>query len=136
MYGARIVVVLQLGDGEPHGVHAVVDHAAARTLLPYDLAEKLGLDGSLRRGKPVKGIGSQKLRTWVPKEPILAEIGASIDGKPTFFGPTFELEPGFIKAPRSNDSEASPPSLLGRADFFKVFGVHLRGETMTLEWEE
>ena len=133
-----IVVVMFVHGNFPHGARACLDSGAKLTQLPYEATVPLGLKGSTKRGLPVRVADGQRVRTWRTKAPITAQILTYIDGKPDSIGPSFPVEPCFVKPRRRLPGAVAvePPHLLGHSDFLKVFRTHTADATLTLEWDE
>jgi hypothetical protein len=140
-HGARVVVLLEHRDEHRnfyHGVEALLDPGSQRTLLPFEAVAKLGLEGTLRRGRSVRIASGGKVRTWRTEADVRAQIQTYIEGKEEEVGPKVALEPCFVKRrPRLFGTLSSaPPPLLGRADFLSFFDYSKSGSTFTLRWEE
>jgi hypothetical protein len=126
-------------EEEVHGVYALFDSGSGKTVLPFQVADKLGLRRHLKRGRAVTGAAGQRFPTWRSKTSIKAQVGTYVNGDPNFFGPQFDVNPFFVKpkwrlfGPNSNEASSS---LLGRNDYLEVFKTTESGNILTLEWEE
>jgi hypothetical protein len=119
-----------------HCVEALVDNGAARSILPYTAAAKLGLEGTLRRTRGVKGPNGRRFAAWRTKAVLSAQIATLIQGDPHHIGPVVTLDPWFVKPPRLLRNRTEPRPLAGRKDFLRHFKISSNEETLALEWDE
>lgn len=119
-YGAHgPLLLLQLATVDTITVvPAMVDSGAARSMFPMQIAQRLGIAESLTQDETgAVGVEGEKFPTWSYLPGLRAQIleiqrepaGASVP-----WGERFALTPAF------SDKSAF---LLGREDFFGIFGV-------------
>lgn len=97
---------------DPHAnVQAVLDSGAHRTLLPIEIAAKLGFGSRMKRGHGI-GVSGKRLRTHEAPVEVNAHVYARIGGQWDLWGPGFRFRPQFAKI---------DCGVLGRKDFFSLF---------------
>jgi hypothetical protein len=98
-------------------IAAVVDSGAARSMLPLQIAERLGVSDALVEdevgAQGVEGIG---FSTWSLPDGVEAQVLSVTQASGTVikWGTSFTLSPAFCD---------KDPFLLGREDFFATFRV-------------
>jgi hypothetical protein len=131
-----VAVLIEHGD-RFHCVEALLDGGSERTLLPWSAVAKLGLEGTLRRTRRIRGIGGRR-RAWRTRATLKAQLASFEDEQPKHFGPLVSLDPWFVKPPRlglGGAADATGP-LLGRIDFLGRFRVTSTDTETTIEWDE
>jgi hypothetical protein len=135
--GAVVAILIEHGR-RCHCIEALLDNGATRSVLPYSAVEVLGLEGTLRRTRGIRGVGGRRLKAWRTKAQLKAQIAILLDSEPKHIGPEVPLDPWFVKPPRRRFG--SPPAtarpLMGRADFLEFFDYSKADGTFTLEWDE
>ena len=112
---------------DPPRLFGLVDSGAWRTLLPRVFAVQLGIDQLLVEDRQA-GVGiAMNFPTWSFPPGISAQIFLDQDDQP-LWGQPFALDPGF--------ADVNFPPLLGRADFFRAFGVRFDEPGQTVELEQ
>jgi hypothetical protein len=113
------LLLLQLAVGALNiFVAAVVDSGAARSMLPMEIAKRLGIaDALVRDQMGARGVEGGGFPTWSYPDGVEAHvmrIGPRSPHEITKWGSPFTLNPAFCE---------KDPFLLGRQDFFARFRV-------------
>jgi hypothetical protein len=96
-------------------VPGIVDSGADGTLLPIEVAQRLGIEDGLVPNRVNAGAaGGLGFPTWKSPEEIYGRVVAARDSGPQEWGPQMRLVPAFAH---------TPMALFGRADFFKAFTI-------------
>jgi hypothetical protein len=116
--GPPVLTLALSANGSSYLLLGIVDSGADRTLLPKDVAPRIGIPEASLVENPTgaNGAANTSFPTWDPPSGVTvqAHIVAFTANGPTTWGPTIPLSPQFAQ---------NTTPLFGRADFFQAFTV-------------